>query len=70
MMAPNRHAARIGRLRQPPDQGELGIGAFAAHDDLDPVTEPADMGIAQPMRRRRQETFERLVEAHARRENQ
>jgi len=48
-MAPHHHAARIGGLRQPPDQGEFGIGAFAAHDDRDPMAEAADMGVTKPM---------------------
>jgi hypothetical protein len=64
-MAPNHNAARIGRLRQPPDQGELRLGAFTAHDDLDPVAEAADMRVAKPMRRRCHEAFERLVETDA-----
>ena len=65
-MAPHHHAARIGRLRQPPDQGELRIGAVAPHDDLDPMTEPADVGITKPMVRAGDEALQRFVKTHAR----
>lgn len=70
IIATNHHTARIGSLRQPPDQGELRIAAFAAHDDLDPMTKPADMGITKPMVGAGDEALHRLVEAHARRQDQ
>lgn len=41
----------IGVLGEAADQLEFGIRAVATHLEVDPVTGPADMGVAQPVAR-------------------
>ena len=54
----------IGVLGEAADQLEFGIRAVATHFEIDPVTGPADMGVAQAVTRRCVIALMRIVEPH------
>ena len=54
----------IGFLGEAADQLEVGIRAVATHLEVDPVTGPADMGVAQAVTRRCVIALMRIVEPH------
>lgn len=60
----------IGVLGEAANQLELGIRAVATHLEVDPVTGPADMGVAQPVARRSIKTLMGVVEPHTRAQEQ